>query len=80
MGRPPQPGQVTATSHALAPRGQLLQRPGVAVGVAEEDEKPHGVFLHLADVDAPGDKLRAGRLNVGTTSCMPLDRTLLACR
>src|SRR6478672_12012535 len=46
--------------------GHLLQRPGVAVGVGESRVlHPAADVLHLADVDATAEQLRAGLVDVG---------------
>src|SRR5262249_23612439 len=48
-----------------APLRQLLQCPGVAVGVGEGDEGSPWLDVDVAGVDAVGDQLPAGRLDVG---------------
>jgi Gpi18-like mannosyltransferase len=59
---------------ALLLGGQLLQRPRVAVGVAEEDEGTPRLDVDLAGVDAAADQLFAGGRDVGDDDLDPLLR------
>jgi hypothetical protein len=56
---------VTYEAPTLPPLRQLLQRPAVAVGVAEEHEPPPGELLNLAHLRVFGEQLRAGLVGAG---------------
>jgi hypothetical protein len=67
------PGSVTLAaplpalwqSRLLPPRRQLLQRPGIAVGVAEGDEGAPRLDVNVAGLDAMSEELLASGLHVG---------------
>ena len=59
---------------ALAPHGQLLDGPGVAVGVAEPGEPAPGQVLHWTGLDAARDQVRIDRVGVVDHDLQPLDR------
>src|SRR3954454_17962410 len=48
----------------LSARRQLLHRPAVAIGIAEEHERAPREFLHVADLDASLDEMSASLLDV----------------
>ena len=55
-----QPATANEQAEPLAPRRELLEGPGVAVGVAEEDKPAPRLFVDLAGLDAVVDQVLAG--------------------
>ena len=56
---------------ALWPRGHLLQRPRVAVGVAEGDERSPGLHVDVAGLHAVRDEFPPRGLDVGDHDLHP---------
>src|SRR5204862_843187 len=61
-------------ARALVAHGELLHRPAVAVGVAEEDERPPGEVLDLAHLDPARDELGARSVDVRHDQLQALHR------
>src|SRR6185312_12393701 len=59
----------------LAAVGNLLDRPGVAVGIAEEDECTPGEGLHFSYLQAPAQQLSAGGVDVRYHELQSAERT-----
>ena len=65
--------------HEMVPAGQvssadLLDGPAVAIGVGEEDEAAPGEVLDVADLDAAGEELLAGPVDVADDQLQALER------
>ena len=58
----------------LVVRGDLLYRPAISVGVAEENEVSPIEMLHVAHLDSPAGKLIVRCLNIGNHHLYPLNR------
>src|SRR5216683_4281061 len=58
-------GRTSAEAVPLAARRQLLHRPTVAVGVAEEHGRTPGKLLHVADLHPTLRQLGMRRVDVG---------------
>ncbi len=65
---PGRPGSGRPGSERSGPRRELLQRPGVAVGVAEEDEAAPGELVDPDRVDAEVLQVGEGLVGVRTTT------------
>src|SRR5262245_58737374 len=64
-----------AAESAISARRNLLQRPGVAVGVGEEDKATPGEVRDLADVDPALRQLGARVVGVPDDELQALDRS-----
>src|SRR5215471_6817201 len=55
--------------------GELLQRPAVAIGIAEVDEMPPILHINLADFSASFEQFLAGSLRIRDHHDQSLNRT-----
>ena len=66
--------RVPRAAEALRPVGQLLERPGVAVGVGEEDERTPGHDVDITHRDAATGQLGPRRFGVGDHHLQVVER------
>src|SRR5215471_14605230 len=62
--RGPAAGAAAGSGTRLPPLGQLLERPGVAVGVAEGDERAPGLNVDVAGLHAMLEQVPPGGLDI----------------